>query len=104
MKKLSVAIIAILSLSACATQTEQTLSQKLAGKSKIEKADILYTECLQEAAWRKMGRNSHLNRNAYHARTLKEICNEVAKEMGLDTTSQSQEEKARINSATEIEP
>ena len=92
MKKLSLVIIALLSLSACATQTEQTLSQKLAGKSKIEKADILYAECMQEAAWRKTGRNSPSNRNAYHARTLKEICNTMAKEMGLDVTLKSQDE------------
>lgn len=97
MKKQFLAIIAVLCLSACATQTEQTLSQRLAGKSKSEKADILHTECMQEATWRKMGRNSHLNRNAYHARTLKEICNEMAKEMGLDTTPQAQEEKLKAN-------
>lgn len=82
MKKLVLASLAILSLSACAAAPEPTLSQKIERKSRLEKVNILYSKCMQEAAWRKTGGGTYLNTDAYHARNLREICKAMAKEMG----------------------
>ena len=48
MKKLSVILAATLVLSACATSPP--LQEKLAGKTKTERVEILKSECLGEAA------------------------------------------------------
>lgn len=94
MKNLSIALLAMLALSACSAPV--TLQEKLTAKSKIERAQVLKSECLSEAAWRKSG--SQYQQSALHVRKLKEICETMGNELGLKTAEQPS------NTASAIEP
>lgn len=94
MKNLSIVLLTTLTLSACSTPV--TLQEKLTDKSKIERAQVLKSECLNEAAWRKSG--SQYQQSALHVRKLKEICEAMGNELGLKTAEQPS------SAASAIEP
>lgn len=75
MKKLSLTLLSLLVLSACAAQP--TLQEKLAGKSPAERKAVLLDACLSEAHYK----TSRPHNSKAHKRHLKVLCEEMAKEM-----------------------
>jgi hypothetical protein len=84
MKSFAYACLLTLALSACAAQPEQTLSEKLEGKTPEEKQEVLRLACLNEAehVGKKPRSTTHGHRGHRHGdsaetKRLKDICREM---------------------------
>lgn len=84
MKSIAYVCLLSLMLTACAVQPEQTLSEKLEGKTPEEKQEILRLACLNEAEHtgnraRITGGHHRTHRHGDTAQTrrMKEICREM---------------------------
>lgn len=84
MQRFILPAIAALLLTACASQPEKTLEEKLAGKSPEERQEILRLECLNTAEHaanppRKNhnGHRGHRHTDSADTKRLKDICREM---------------------------
>lgn len=86
MKSLAYACLLSLMLTACAAQPEQTLSEKLEGKTPEEKQEVLRLACLNEAEYttkikkakyRGGAKRKHTVPDTEETRRLKTLCREM---------------------------